>query len=275
MTWTRALPRTTLPPLTGSGLEEFRRMIDDVPLHAELLGSLMSGRSRVFVDGDPGSCQAALVDNRWDPNEPTAFGEDAEGIWCLLSQYSGWTCVGGLERRVAEDLAAIFRRELQAEPKFKAGVFFVLNRPAVPHASPDVRLLGSEDAKLVDRAPPEILGPYAGGAELLSYAKMAVGIVGGQIVGWMTSGGWTPSYAGVGGHVLEPWRNKGIGSAAAYLVARVVQQADRSPVWSTGEDNPRSQHVARKLGFEECGRDWYVIIPGLEEGGGFTPEYVH
>ncbi|HEV2166606.1 MAG TPA: GNAT family N-acetyltransferase [Thermoplasmata archaeon] len=113
---------------------------------------------------------------------------------------------------------------------------------------------------------------YSGGAELLAGAHVAAGIVGGQIVGWMTSGAWTPRHAGVGGHVLEPWRNQGIGSAAACLVAQEAQQAGRAPTWSTGEDNPRSQHVARKLGFEECGRDWYVVIPEYWKAGGFRPE---
>ena len=271
MTWTGVLPQTSLRPLTGPDLEEFRRTIEDTPLNAELLGSLNSGRSRVFVSGGRGSGRVALVDNGWDQDEPTAVGTDAEGIWNLLRQYSGWTCVGGLQRPVAEQLAEIFRRELGVEPAFKAGVLFVLNRPAIPHTSPHVRSLTARDVGLIDEAPPGILGPYRQGADLLAQARVAAGVVDGRIVGWMVSGGWTPRYAGIGGHVVETWRNQGIGSAAAFLLAWEAQQEGRAPVWSTGEDNARSQHVARKLGFEEIGRDWYVVIPGLWKAGGFAP----
>lgn len=271
MTWMGGLPQTTLVPLTGPSVEEFRGTIEDVPMNSELLGALNCGGSRVFVAGEPGSYRAALIDNCWDQNEPTAAGTDAEAIWSLLTQYSGWTCVGGLDRSTAEDLSTVFRRELGTEPAFKAAVFFSLNRPGIPHTSPLVRLLGPQDAEMVDRAPPDVLGPFGSGAELLASAKVAAGVVDGKIVGWMISGGWSARHAGVGGHVLEPWRNRGIGSAAAYLVAREAQLAGRTPTWSTGEDNPRSQHVAQKLGFEECGRDWYVVIPAFWKSGGFTP----
>lgn len=274
MTWTGKLPETTLTPLSRAELDEFRATLEDVPLNSEALAALASGRSRTFIAGNPHAPRAAVIDNCWDQNEPTAIGTDAESIWSLLSRYSGWTCVGGLQRPTAEALAEIFRRELGLEPSFKAAVLFVLKRPVIPHESKLVRLLDARDTAMVDRAPPEMLGMYRGGAELLARAKVAAGICDGEIVGWMTSGEWSPRHAGVGGHVLEAWRNQGIGSAAACLVAQAAQHAGRAPTWSTGEDNPRSQHVARKLGFEECGRDWYVILPALWGTGGYNPRAI-
>lgn len=271
MTWSRGRPATTLTPLAGADLERFCRSLEDTPPHADLLGSLRVGGSRLFADGASGSYRAALIDNGWDPDEPMALGNDAAAIWGLLRRYSGWTCVGGLARPVAEDLAGILRRELGTEPFLKAAVLFVLARPAVPFEAPGVRLLTPDDAEQVDRAPPEILGPHPGGSELLDRATVAAVFAEDEIVGWMISEGRTPLHAGVGGHVREPFRNRGLGSAAAYLVAREVQRTGRSPVWSTGEDNPRSQHVARKLGFEECGRDWYVVVPEFWDRGGFAP----
>ncbi|HEV2230761.1 MAG TPA: GNAT family N-acetyltransferase [Thermoplasmata archaeon] len=271
MTWTGKPPETTLAPISGADLDEFRGTLEDTPANSEALAALASGHSRTFLLGDPQAPGAALIDNCWDQDEPTAIGTDAESIWTLLSQYSGWTCVGGLQRPTAEALAEIFRRELGLEPSFKAAVLFVLKRPAIPHESKLVRLLDVHDTEMVDRAPPEMLGLYRGGAELLARAKVAAGVSDGGIVGWMTSGEWSLRHAGVGGHVLEPWRNRGIGSSAAFLVAQAAQREGRAPTWSTGEDNPRSQHVARKLGFEECGRDWYVVLPALWKSGGYHP----
>ncbi len=123
----------------------------------------------------------------------------------------------------------------------------------------------------MDPAPTRIRGPYGDGADRLAQAKVAAGMDPGRIVGWMRTGGRTPKHAGIGGHVLEAYRNQGLGSAAAYLVAREAPRAGRDPVGSTGEDDPRSQRVARKLGFEEIGRDGWVISPGWSERGGDRP----
>jgi GNAT superfamily N-acetyltransferase len=252
-------------------VQEFSRTVADTPLNANVLPRLMEGRSRVYIVGTPESWRAVLIENPWDKNEPTAMGADAEAVWSLLSRYPGWTCVGGLERPTADELAAIIRRELQAEPVFVAGMVLVLEKKAITHRHPDVRLLGPKDVALVDQAPPAMRVDFTSGAELLSRGKTAAGIVRGRIVGWMSSVDWGPMYADLGGYVLEPWRNQGIGSAAAYLVAREVQRAGLTPVWGTGENNPRSQHVARKIGFEEGGRDWYVVVPALRGPGGFVP----
>lgn len=271
MTWTGQLPETTLRPLSSDEMREFRGTLEDTPANSEALAALASGHARAFVAGNAQAPRAGIIDNCWDQNEPMAIGTDAESIWSLLSRYSGWTCVGGLTRPTAEALAAIIRRQLGLEPRFKAAILFDLKRPAIPHESRLVRLLDPRDASLVERAPAEMLGLYRGGSELLDRAVVAAGVRDGEIVGWMSSGEWTPRHAGVGGHVLEPWRNQGVGSAAAFLVAQAAQRAGRTPTWSTGEDNPRSQHVAQKLGFEECGRDWYVILPALWGSGGYRP----
>jgi predicted GNAT family acetyltransferase len=58
---------------------------------------------------------------------------------------------------------------------------------------------------------------------------------------------------------LPEWRGRGLSTAAAALVATVIQDAGRTPVWSTGEGNAASRRVAEKLGFREVARRAYLI----------------
>ena len=49
---------------------------------------------------------------------------------------------------------------------------------------------------------------------------------------------------------LAPYRNHGLATAAASLVARHVRAQGQVPVWSTGEANYASLRVAQKRGVE-------------------------
>jgi predicted GNAT family acetyltransferase len=95
--------------------------------------------------------------------------------------------------------------------------------------------------------------------KLLEEGFVACAIVSGQIVSIAHTYARTTHYADIGVHTLERWRRGGLASAAASIVARCIQEAGQTPVWSTGEDNWASLRVAQKLGFVESSRRTYVI----------------
>ena len=64
-------------------------------------------------------------------------------------------------------------------------------------------------------------------------------------------------HADIGAATLEAWRGRGLATAAAALVARRVQEAGQTPVWSAGEDNAASLRVAQKIGFTAVSRRTY------------------
>jgi predicted GNAT family acetyltransferase len=60
-------------------------------------------------------------------------------------------------------------------------------------------------------------------------------------------------------YTREEFRNRGLATATAALVARRVQQAGQTPVWSAGEHNVASLRVARTLHFVQVSRRTYVV----------------
>ena len=74
----------------------------------------------------------------------------------------------------------------------------------------------------------------------------------------------TAKHADIGVSTLPEYHGRGFATAAASLVARRVQEAGQTPVWSTGEDNLPSRRIAEKLGFTEEDRRVYVIVDLVE-----------
>jgi hypothetical protein len=200
-----------------------------------------------------------------------AFGKDPEAIWSLLREIPGWDCVN-LAAELAPAMQTLVERELGVPARLYGDVYYILDQDAIRHDHPAVRRLGGDDAELVDRAPPALrtVG-YSSTVAALTGGVAAGGIVDGNLVSIISMSTSSERFADIGGHTLEPWRNQGMGSAATYLVAREVQARGFQPVWSTGEDNYRSQRVAEKVGFREFGRQVYVIVPSLKAAGGFRP----
>ena len=249
-----------------------RSLGEALPDHPFTFGArclLMRGLATAWVSGPIPGFRAAVVQAPWIPREPIALGTDPEEVWNLLRRVSGWDCVN-LPMELAGPLQRVLERELGLPTRIYEDVYYVLDRAPVPHHHPAVRFLTEQDLELVDRAPPALqpVG-YASTLAALSGGVAAGGIADGDLVAvvWMSTS--SEQYADLGSHTLEPWRNRGMGTAAAYLVAREVQHRGFTPVWSTGEENFRSQHVAQKVGFHEYGREAYVIVPGLQSSGGF------
>ncbi len=121
---------------------------------------------------------------------------------------------------------------------------------------PEVRRLLTVDEPLMTK----YMGtPTWTGSE--GFEPMAAGaVVDGRLVGLAHVSAITERHANIGVSTLEPWRGRGFATAAASIVARVVSETGRTPVWSAGEGNTASLRVAAKVGFEEVSRRTYVSL---------------
>jgi RimJ/RimL family protein N-acetyltransferase len=255
-----------------SAAEEFAESLPDHPFSFGAGCVIRRGVGKVWIRGAASHPSAAVVVASSLPAEPMAFGSDPQEIWTLLAEIPNWECVN-LSREVAPALAGVLERELGSPTRLYDDVYFVLDRPAVPQHHPSVRRLTEDDLAMVERAPVP-LQPMGFDSVLaaLSGGVVAGGVVDGELVSTISMTVSSRDYADVGGHTLEAWRNRGLASAAAYLVAQEVAARGMTPVWSTGEENVRSQRVAEKLGFREFGRQAYVVVPNLQISRGFRPE---
>lgn len=258
----------SLDPLEARALGE---TLADHPFTFGLRSLLLRGLATAWVRGSLPPFRAVVVRAPWLPSEPMALGTDPEEVWELLRQIPGWDSVN-LSVDIAGPVRKILERELGVPTKILEDVFYVLDRPAVPHHHPSVRRLTEDDAGLIDHAADALrTSGFASTVAALNGGAAAGGIVEGRLVALVFMSMSSECYADIAGHTLEPWRNRGMGSAATYLVAREVQHRGFTPVWSTGEDNYRSQRVAEKVGFREFGREACVVVPSLQGAGGFRP----
>ncbi len=234
--------------------------LPDTPENVIARHVLGRGLCRAWVLGPINRFQAAIVQYDFLPAEPAGFGDDAGGIVELLGSVDGWECVF-LRSALAPAVATIIERRMGLASRLYGEVCFVLEEPAPSFEHEAVRLLGPPDAGLLSEAPPELRGTGWGNIEtMLADGVAAAAVVDGQIVAIAHTSGHTRSYADVGVFTHEDYRNRGLSTAAASVVAHRVQQLGLTPVWSTGCDNLASLRVAQKLGFAEVSRGTYVIL---------------
>jgi hypothetical protein len=221
---------------------------------------LARGLGHGYVVGRPGGFAAAIVEEIADPSEPVGFGADAGAMWSVLKDLPGWECVC-----VPSDVAPALGRLVEAEwgrpVRYYGDVYHRLERPAAPFAHESVRRLGPDDAALLEAAPAELQPRSWGSAErMLAEGIAAAGIVAGAVVAIAFTSARTAGHADIGVTTLEPWRGRGLATAAASLVAAAIQAEGQIPIWSCGEGNLASLRVAEKVGFVEAGRRTYVIV---------------
>jgi len=212
------------------------------------------------VAGDPSRFDGAVIQADLLPNEPMAFGQDPEVLWSLLTAVKGWECVN-VPSQCATALGEIIEERTGVPVRYYSDIYHVLSKPALDFHSEAVRQLTLADLELLESAPPKLQGrafgsPYA----LLSEGVAACAIMSGRIVAIAHTSAHTERYADIGAFTFKEWRSRGFATAAASIVARRVQEAGQTPVWSTGEANKVSLRVAQKLGFREVSRRTYVIL---------------
>jgi GNAT superfamily N-acetyltransferase len=186
--------------------------------------------------------------------EPWGFG-DAEVIWRLLEHATSWWTVN-VSAALAPSLGAVLERETKGPAHYYGDVYHTLTRAASSFRSPEVRRMLTDDEPLMA----EYMGtPTWAGSE--GFEPIAAGaVVDGRLVGLAHVSAITEGFADIGISTLEPWRGRGFATAAASIVARVVQESGRTPVWSAGAGNAASLRVAAKVGFEEVSRRAYVSL---------------
>jgi GNAT superfamily N-acetyltransferase len=252
-----------IEPLDRDGCRRLAAVIGDTPTWSIMIHALLTGRGRAYVIGDVENFDAALVAPDYCADEPQAWGKP-ESIWQILAQVPGWTAVE-VPREVAPPLAQLVTRHTSRATKLVDDIFFVAEAspPAgPPFEHPSVRILTLDDLDLLVAAPHKLSGgDVALARRMLTEAIYAAAVVDGRIVARVEAYARSPRYANLGAYVLEDFRGRGLATACAALVARAVLAAGQTAVWSTGETNPASQAVARKLGYQELPRtSTYVVL---------------
>ncbi|SRR5579883_288859 len=246
--------------------EHYDLLVDAIGERAETvipIHQLRRKLCRAYVKGQPSHFSGAIVQPGGALSaEPFGFGA-AETLFELLQNVPGWDCVL-LETPCAQALGTLFMQAGTSVRYYKS-IDYALRQPVAVWKHPMVRLLGVEDLPLLAAAPPELQGDgFENQAALLQDGVVAAGIIDGQMVAIAHTSARTPRYADIAVTTLEAWRNQGISTAAASLVAARLQGTGQIPVWSTGVDNYASQRVAEKLGFLLEGESTYLIPGGGE-----------
>jgi len=220
-----------------------------IPVHL-----LRQGLCHAWISGNLEKPVGAVIQSTSLMEEPWTFGE-AEVIWRLLKYAAGWWTVN-LSAASALSLGAVLERETKGRTHYYGDVYHTLTRAELSFRSPEVRRLLTVDEPLMTK----YMGtPTWTGSE--GFEPMAAGaVVDGRLVGLAHVSAITERHANIGVSTLEPWRGRGFATAAVSIVARVVRETGRTPVWSAGEGNTASSRVAAKVGFEEVSRRTYVSL---------------
>ena len=245
--------------LNPEGFAELADTLGDTPETVVSVHLLKKKLCKAFVAGSSTSFSAAIVQGHFDSEEPMGFGTEARALWELLQLVEGWDCIN-VNRQCAKPLGDLIENSNGVKVRYYGDVYHSLTRPVQLFANDHVRELTTQDRNLIASAPIEIQGGgYENMGTMLSEGIVAGAIDAGQLVSIAHTSGVTDLHGEIGVGTLEPWRKRGLCSAAASIVSNRLQEEGRVPVWSTGEDNFASLRVAKKLGFREVFRRTYVI----------------
>lgn len=246
--------------LDSADFAELANTLGDTPETTVSVHLLKKKLCKAFVAGSPTSFSAAIVQGHFDSEEPRGFGTEARALWELLQLVEGWDCIS-VNRQCAKPLGDLIEKSNGVKVRYYGDVYHSLTRPVQLFTNDHVRELTIHDRNLIASAPIEIQGGgYEDMKTMLSEGIVAGAIDAGQLVSIAHTSGVTDLHGEIGVGTLEPWRKKGLCSAAASIVSNRLQEQGRVPVWSTGEDNFASLRVAAKLGFREVSRRTYVIL---------------
>lgn len=246
--------------LNPADFAELADTLGDTPETVVSVHLLRKKLCKAFVAGSPTSFRAAIVQGHFDSEELMGFGTEARALWELLQLVEGWDCIN-VNRQCAKPLGDLIENSNGVKVRYYGDVYHSLMKPVQLFANNRVRGLTTQDRNLIASAPIEIQGSgYENMETMLSEGIVAGAIEADQLVSIAHTSGVTDLHGEIGVGTLEPWRKRGLCSAAASIVSNRLQEEGRIPVWSTGEDNFASLRVAKKLGFREVSRRTYVIL---------------
>ena len=203
-----------------------------------------------------------------DPGELMSFGSDAAVLWELLWLVEGWWCINVIEA-CTRDLGAMIEARTGSKVRYYAAIYHVLGEPVARLHHEAARLLTPHDLELVEAAPAEVRGSgWSSVREMLGEGVVAGAAIAGCLVSIAFTSARLPEHADIAISTLKGWRGRGFATAAASLVARRLQEAGQTPVWSTREVNGASLRIARKLGFGAATRRLYLIPEETTPGPG-------
>ncbi|MFX1509082.1 MAG: GNAT family N-acetyltransferase [Promethearchaeota archaeon] len=215
---------------------------------------------KATVVGEIPEVKAALIQFINMPHEPSIFGTNLDAVWVLLQTIKGWDCVN-VPAEIASTVGSFVQKQLKRPVRYCNDFYYTLSVPVKRFEHELVRSLTIEDLELLEVAPKEFRGHgYGSPRGLLEDGLVACGIASGEIISIAHTGGHTTKYADIGVITREDWRNQGLASAAASIVAEALQERKITPVWSAGDDNLPSVRIAQKLGFNKVSQREYVIL---------------
>lgn len=228
-----------------------------IPVHL-----LRQGLAHAYVAGSLPKFDAVVVQSQPWSGEPWCFGSDPSSLWKLLSQIGGWgqrDMSPNVPPHLADQLSSLIRQETNARVGQYGDVYHTLTQRVERFEVPEVRRLGIRDVDLLTefRRDPHRLG-FNTYEDLLTDGVAAGAVVDGKLVALAHTNAMTASYGDIGVYTDDAWRGMGFATASASIVARRIQDLGRTPVWSAGEDNEASLHIADKLGFIEVSRRVYL-----------------
>lgn len=252
--------------LSADEHDAFLATIGETPQTVYTRQAVREGKATVYCVGEADDFSAAVAQWRGQPKEPMGFGTSGADLWTTLQQVSGWEVIN-VPLTIVDDLAEAMTADDTAIDSVRHydDIYYTLTRPAIAPAfdndKVDVRLLTTNDAEMMHRAPRELqrANGFMSIEDALRQNIIACGIVNDEIVAISQEGGHSETMIEIGVYTAEAYRGQGISTQASYLVSKQIQAQSKLPVWSTGEDNWASQKVAQKIGFEEVSRRVYLI----------------
>lgn len=242
--------------------EQYRILADsleDKPITVIPTSRLRTGLCTVYTSGVLPDFTAAIIFDRFCPDEPMGFGPDVYAMWNLLKSKQGWSCIC-VETVHAELLGYLIRESTNSSVRYYGDIYHTLEKPVRCIQNESVRRMTLQDIRTINRAPKELQGNgYLTIKSMLTDGIVAGAIVNDQLVSIAHTYAETDLHADVGVFTIEQYRGNGFATAAASLVIRDLQVKGKVPVWSCGEDNYTSLKVAEKIGFTEVDRRTYVI----------------
>ncbi len=238
--------------------------LGDTPETAIPAHLLRRGLADVYLAGSLPEFDALVVQSHPWLEEPWCFGNDPYILWDLLSRLSGWgqrDMSPNVPPDLADSLSLLIQREDNVRVRQYGDAYHTLTRSVDGFKVPEVRRLKRRDADLLAefRRDPHRLG-FKTFEGLLSNGLAAGAVVDGELIALAHTNALTVNYGDIGVYTDVAWRGMGFATASASIVGCGIQELGRTPVWSAGEDNEASLHIAAKLGFVEVSRRVFLNI---------------
>lgn len=235
--------------------QQLAHTLADTPETTIAISQLRRGLAQAWLDGPVDQWQTAVVEDLSQPGEPILFGTP-QSLFELLPHIPNWYCLN-VSADLAPTLAPQLSHYLDCPVRQLADIYHTLTQPTPAYPHPQVRFLTPADLPLLLNAPLALQGPQP--QRTLSEMGIAGAVIGNQLVSIAQNYARTATFGEIGVHTLPEWRQHGLATAVAALIAAYIQSLGLVPVWSCGEQNQPSRRLAQKLGFRPTSHRVYLI----------------